>query len=162
MKTRVDRIPKYVLILDAIIALVLISIVLSSRVIVYAPNYKEKLGASKRAEILFNKTKDLRIEKGIPIDSVDDPNMSGLIGLQLSPITTDFGDLRAKLTSINPNFSALFVDYLKRLRLKKGDLVAVHFTGSFPALNLCMHASFMELGLEPHNYYLCWGFHVGG
>jgi poly-gamma-glutamate system protein len=56
--------------------------------------------------------------------------------------------LEAKLTSVNPYFAALFVDYFHELKLRPGDPVAFAMTGSFPALNIAALAAAEELGLQ--------------
>ncbi|MCA9729771.1 MAG: poly-gamma-glutamate system protein, partial [Candidatus Eisenbacteria bacterium] len=63
--------------------------------------------------------------------------------------TTDRGVLDAKLTSVNPNFAALFVEYYRDLGLQPGDPVALAMTGSFPALNICAIVAAEELSLLP-------------
>jgi len=149
MKKRTGRLPSYLILFDAIIAILLAFIALNGKVRKIAPFYKEKLEASKLAYEMFQSVKEFRIKLGLPMDSLNDPMLSGLIGVQLSPITTEYGDLTSKITSINPNFSALFVSYLKRLHLKEGDVVAVHLTGSFPALNICLFSTLKTLKLNP-------------
>ncbi|MBM3287485.1 MAG: poly-gamma-glutamate system protein, partial [Candidatus Eisenbacteria bacterium] len=74
---------------------------------------------------------------------------SGLIGQEFTVTTTDRGVLEAKLTSVNPNFAAVFVQYFRELGLKPGDPVAVALTGSFPALNIAVLAAAEELRLAP-------------
>ncbi|MEO0244008.1 MAG: poly-gamma-glutamate system protein [candidate division WOR-3 bacterium] len=149
MKIREGRPPSYIIIFDALISIILCIYALSSKVVIYAPYYKEKFLASELANRYFNEIREYRNKIGIPIDQVNDPAGSGLIGHQITPITTEFGDLTAKLTSINPNFAALFVTYLKKLKVKENDFVAVHLTGSFPALNLCLLAALTTLKLRP-------------
>lgn len=149
MKKRTGRLAYYVLLIDAVFGLIFCFLALNTRVKVFAPYYGLKLKAAEYTSLMYERIKEVRREKGIPVDSINDPNESGLIGMQLTPITTEFGDLTAKLTSVNPNFSALFVEYMKKLHLKKGDVVAVHFTGSFPALNIAMLAAIKTLELKP-------------
>ncbi|MGD8395560.1 MAG: poly-gamma-glutamate system protein, partial [Candidatus Eiseniibacteriota bacterium] len=55
----------------------------------------------------------------------------------------------AKLTSVNPNFAALFIDYFHRIGLDPGDPIAIAMTGSFPALNISAIAAAEEMGLLP-------------
>ena len=43
--------------------------------------------------------KNTRMEKGVFIDIENDPNETGLVGSPYSLITTDEGDLDAKLTT---------------------------------------------------------------
>lgn len=111
--------------------------------------YKEKLEASELAMNAAQILKEHRLQKGIFIDVVNDPNRTALIGQDITPITTDQGNVEAKLTSTNPNFAAVVVDMLKEADLKENDVVAVSFTGSFPALNIAVHAALQTLKLKP-------------
>jgi poly-gamma-glutamate system protein len=72
-----------------------------------------------------------------------------VIGVLASPTTTNAGHLPAKQTSINPNFAGLMVHYLKRLNIREGDVVAVAFSGSFPALNISTMAALETLKVKP-------------
>jgi poly-gamma-glutamate system protein len=72
-----------------------------------------------------------------------------LIGEEQTLTTTDRGVLEAKLTSVNPNFAAVFIDYFHQLGLKPGDAVAFSLTGSFPALNIAGLAAAEEMRLRP-------------
>jgi len=83
------------------------------------------------------------------IDPVNDPNQTGLIGIQHSAITSEPGDLDSKLTTTNPNISAVVVELFKRCHLHSGDLVAVSFSSSFPALNLAVLSAIQTLNLKP-------------
>lgn len=110
---------------------------------------EEKLGAATRALRCFEAIRLERVGTPASADRENDPSASGLIGQEHSLTTTDRGVLESKLTSDNPNFAAVFVNYFETLGLKPGDAVAVSFTGSFPALNICMLAAAEELGLKP-------------
>ncbi len=111
--------------------------------------FKLKKKAAINTFEAFKAVKEEVLRRGIEIDTINDPLESGLIGLRESEITTDLGDLDAKLTSINPNFSALFVEWLKKIGVKKGDYVAVAYTGSFPALNIAMTIAIQTIGAKP-------------
>ena len=99
-----------------------------------------QIEAVNKTQEAFNKIKAKRLELGIPIDSILDPLETGMIGQDLTigvySITTTVGKLEAKRTSTNPNFTALLIRYLKSLNIKKGDSVALNFSGSFPAINI--------------------------
>lgn len=110
---------------------------------------EEKLGAASRALRCFEAIRLERVGTPGAADRENDPEASGLIGQEHSLTTTDRGVLEAKLTSVNPNFAAVFVDYFRTLGLKPGEAVAISLTGSFPALNVCMLAAADELGLKP-------------
>ena len=79
----------------------------------------------------------------------DDPNRTGLIGLESSPITTSLGNLEAKRTSTNPNFAGLVVLLLKKAGVEPGDTIAVGASSSFPALVVATLSAAKALGLKP-------------
>lgn len=111
--------------------------------------YKLKKKASQETYIAFKMLKEEFLKRGGEIDPVNDPGETGLVGVRISPITTGEGNLTAKITSINPNFSALFIEFFKKLKLKKGDYIAIGMTGSFPALNISAIIASQTLGLKP-------------
>jgi poly-gamma-glutamate system protein len=113
---------------------------------VAAPYYEEKLNAARLTALAQKGLQEERWGAAHVIDTVNDPNQSGLIGEEFTLITTDRGVLRAKLTSLNPNFAAVIVDQLKRAGFRRGDLAAIGVTGSFPALNVAVLAAVESLG----------------
>lgn len=90
-----------------------------------------------------------RAELGIPIDPELDPNHTGLIGSDFTPLTTTVGVLEAKRTATNPEFAALMVKYFREAGLRQGDVVAVGASGSFPSLIIATLAAAKTLDLEP-------------
>jgi poly-gamma-glutamate system protein len=149
MKLRTERIPTHILILIAVFACIMCWLALKSRQKYYAPNFGSKIAAVKLTQQMMDRIKEKRIADGVVPDPINDPNQSGLIGYQHSLITTEYGDLESKLTSLNPNFAALIIQQLADARVKTGDAVAVSFTGSFPALNLAVLAACEALDLRP-------------
>ncbi len=113
------------------------------------PYHDLKVVAATHALQAFQALKREFLRRGFEIDPVNDPSESGLIGLEDSPITTSRGYHLSKLTSINPNFAALIVEFLKELGIGEGDLVAVGMTGSFPALNICTLVAIETVGAVP-------------
>jgi poly-gamma-glutamate system protein len=111
--------------------------------------YNEKLEAAILSKNAANYLKSFRLEEGVFIDAVNDPNQTALIGQEYSLITTDRGYIDAKLSSTNPNLAAVIVQYLKEAGVKEGDNVAVAVTGSFPALNISVIAALEVLKLNP-------------
>ncbi|HPI70975.1 MAG TPA: poly-gamma-glutamate system protein, partial [Tenuifilaceae bacterium] len=103
--------------------------------------YDEKLEAAILSRKAADYLKSFRLEEGIFVDMINDPNQTALIGQEYSLITTDRGYIDAKLTSLNPNFAAVIVQYLMDAGVKSGDVVAVAVTGSFPALNISVLAA---------------------
>ncbi|UOG49945.1 poly-gamma-glutamate system protein [Leptospira noguchii] len=112
-------------------------------------NLKEKYEASQKTYKTFLKIKELKLSKKIQIDPKLDPYLSGLIGPEISPVTSSAGKLSAKQTSIHPDFAAWFVDRFQKAGLKKGDTIAAGISGSFPALNITfwIAADIMELNV---------------
>lgn len=111
--------------------------------------YDQKLEASILAKKSFDYLKNYRLQKGVFIDAINDPNETALIGQDITPITTDRGYIEAKLTALNPNFSAAIVEMLNEADIKQGDNVAVAFTGSIPGLNICVVSALQTLKLNP-------------
>jgi poly-gamma-glutamate system protein len=108
----------------------------------------KKAAAVKTAQA-YEAIKEYRLKNGFGIDSLDDPQESGLIGVDKSIITTDAGDLESKLTSINPNWAATVIDNLIQANVKKGDVVAIGMTGSFPAMNTAVIIALETYGVRP-------------
>lgn len=111
--------------------------------------YKEKLEASQLSQSAANCLKNYRLENGIFIDAINDPNQTALIGQEYSLITTDQGVIEAKLSATNPNFAAVIVQLLKEAGLNTLDHVAVAFSGSLPGLNISVIAALETLNLKP-------------
>lgn len=131
------------------ISILLFVLAYQSNALVRQPWFAEKIKAARLAVVAANAVKTQAVEKGLVIDAVNDPNFTGLIGMEYTDITTDRGLLEAKLTTTNPNFAAVVVDMLKEAGLSKGDLVAVGLTGSMPAMNLAVLAAIEALELKP-------------
>ena len=94
----------------------------------------DMLRASRIMEDAIAALRECRIEKDLGLDSENDPNQTGLIGSETSPLTTTLGNLEAKRTTTNCNFAALAVFLLHEAGVKRGDTVAVGASSSFPAL----------------------------
>ena len=89
-----------------------------------------------------------RLSVGIPL-SPEDLNVTGLIGDELTEITTTPGNLLAKRTATNPDFAALTVRYFHELGLEAGDKVAVGASGSFPGIIVAVLSACWATGVEP-------------
>jgi poly-gamma-glutamate system protein len=113
------------------------------------PFLKEKMAAASRTLRCFEAIREARLGTPASLDQENDPGASGLIGQEFTLTTTDRGVLEAKLTSVNPNFAAVFVQYFHDLGLRPGDPVAIAMTGSFPALNIAVVAAAEEMRLKP-------------
>lgn len=86
---------------------------------------------------------------GREIDEGLDPNRTGLIGPDLTPLTTTLGDLEAKRTTTNPDMAALIVHLLSEAGVTAGDTVAVGCSASFPALMIASLVAAEAMGAHP-------------
>lgn len=111
--------------------------------------YSEKLEAAQLCQKAMDHLKNYRLEKGVFIDVINDPNQTALVGQEYTLITTDRGYIEAKLSATNPNFAAVIVQMLKDADLKTGDHVAIAMTGSFPGFNIAVMAALETLKLNP-------------
>lgn len=99
-----------------------------------------------RAEVAV---RDCRAEKGVPLDEAADPNGTGLIGVETSPVTTSLGNLAAKRTATNPDFAGLLVLLLDEAGVRRGDAIAVGASSSFPSLVIATLAAAEVMGAKP-------------
>ncbi|MCK5146414.1 poly-gamma-glutamate system protein [bacterium] len=83
------------------------------------------------------------------IDKAIDPYRTGLIGPELTPLTTTIGHVEAKRTSCNPQMSALIVHLLGKAGVKSGDTIAVGASGSFPGLLLATLSAAKAMNVTP-------------
>lgn len=108
-----------------------------------------KLAAARRAQQCMQAVRQRRLELGCPIDRQLDPTGSGMIGPELSRVTSIPGHLGSKQASVNPNFAAVVVDMLVEAGVQAGDRVAVGYTGSLPCLDLAVCAALDAMQVEP-------------
>ncbi|ASG67636.1 poly-gamma-glutamate system protein [Francisella halioticida] len=123
--------------------------IVEGNLVVETKGYTQKLQAAKVTDKAFELTERFFMSKGYLCERMGVISCTGLIGLSMTEITTDSGDLYAKRSSVNPNMSALFVDWLSQLNLKEGDTVAIQETGSYPALDIAMLVAIKTLKLKP-------------
>ena len=113
------------------------------------PYYDEQIQAAEIMKSSLEVIKEERLKRNIPLDIGLDPNQTGIIGKEYTQLTTTLGNLEAKRTSTNPVFAALLVKYFKEANLKKGDVIAIGASGSFPALIVAALSATRVLELEP-------------
>lgn len=144
------KIKKDVLILFLAISLIFIQYFFKNkeRYRIKEKYYNEMLLAAKNMENLLFEIKKEKLNRGLAIDKTIDKNMTGLIGVEWSDISTTLGSEVAKRTSVNTDFAALLVKKFKELSLKDGDIVAVNMSSSFPALNLALISALDTLNLK--------------
>ena len=133
----------------AVISIAAYSIAYFSRKEFVSTTYEIKIKAATMMQESMNMLKNLQMEKGVFIDQDNDPNETGLVGSQFSLITTDKGDLDAKLTTLDPNFAAAMVELLNRADLVKGDTIAVMLTGSMLGANMAMLIACKAMDIYP-------------
>lgn len=109
----------------------------------------EMLRAAERMARATAVIGEARMRAGLPIDPAADPNRTGLIGLEWSPITTTLGSLPAKRTATNPNVAAGLVRWLREAGVREGTAVAIGASGSFPGLIIAAVAAVEAVGAEP-------------
>ncbi len=112
------------------------------------PHFDKMERAAFRMEKTLGYLRNYRDKHGPPFDEAVDPNFTGLIGVNFSPITTTLGYLETKRAMTNPNFAALMVKLLKKRNLGPGDKIAVSASGSFPAAYLAFVIAAEEIGLN--------------
>jgi poly-gamma-glutamate system protein len=141
-----------VLISMAIFSLFMVYLATESTVIHTTVGIDEKLRASEIMESALNVLKyeirDIR-RKTIYIDI--DPNTTGLIFKEDSPIRSSIGDLEAKQTVLKPNFAAVVVDHLIQAGVSSGDTVAIGMTGSMPGANIAVLSACKAMGVHTVN-----------
>ena len=133
----------------SIIAMVGFIISLNSTKVEVSSSYDIKVKAAMNMQESMNVLKSSRMVSGVFIDDENDPNETGLVGSPFSLITTDEGDLDAKLTTLDPNFAAGMVELMTQLSLQKDDTVAVLVTGSMPGANIAVLTALKSLGVIP-------------
>lgn len=133
----------------AVVGLALLAIAERSKSPAMQPYFSLKMEAATRARMALDAIKDERLGTGEPIDVVNDPNETGLIGHEFSLITSSRGSHEQKLRALDPNLAGVFVHLLKSAGVGEGDRVAVAFTGAFPLLNAGMLIAIETVGATP-------------
>ncbi|HSR13540.1 MAG TPA: poly-gamma-glutamate system protein, partial [Thermodesulfobacteriota bacterium] len=111
--------------------------------------YNEQLEAARIAVKAIEVLRAERLKTKPSIDTFLDPAQTGLIGPMLTSVTSEVGELEAKQAALNPNFAALVVHFLKLAGVRKGDCVAVGYTGSFPGMNIAVCSAMQAMKLKP-------------
>ncbi len=146
---RLDNRRRFILMCLAVSALLMQMALDMTRTPTKQWDYDLKLEAATLAARAFAAVREHRGLEGADLDLVNDPAGTGLIGPEISPITNAAGNLDAKLTSLNPNFAAVLVQYFRRANLNPGDSVAVAVSGSFPGMNIALYAAMETMNLRP-------------
>ena len=140
-----------VLISMAIFSLFMVYLATESTVIHTAVGFEEKQRASEIMELALKVLKNEVKSRDITIYIDIDPNTTGLIFKEDSPIRSSIGDLEAKQTVLKPNFAAVVIDYLLQAGVSSGDTVAVGMTGSMPGANIAVLSACKAMGVYTVN-----------
>ncbi|MEO0081311.1 MAG: poly-gamma-glutamate system protein [candidate division WOR-3 bacterium] len=149
MRRRHGKVNRWVLVGLAVLALVLFTFEHSSARYRRTRFYEEKLAAARLSKAAFKAVFRMRERLGIPIDTVNDPNKTGLVGAQYSELTYGRSDLSDALTTLNPNFAAAVLELLVQTGVRRGDQVGISWDGTYPALNIELLAVCRCMELKP-------------
>lgn len=115
-----------------------------------APQYSEVMvGASRIMEAAVAAIRNHHPGAGAMFDPGIDPNQTGLIGPEYSPLMTTLGQLESKRSTTNPNMAGLIVYLLYQAGVAAGDTVAIGSSGSFPALLVASLAAAKAMDVHP-------------
>jgi poly-gamma-glutamate system protein len=145
----IDRRLKHRIVAAGIISLLgwlLLQAISPRRSVAWSEEMRE---ASQRMERAITAVARYRGTTGIPIDESLDPNRTGLIGPEYSPLFTTLGQLEAKRTTTNPDMAGLVVYLLRRAGVSAGDTIAVGCSASFPALLIATLAAAEAMSVHP-------------
>jgi poly-gamma-glutamate system protein len=84
----------------------------------------------------------------LPPDGAD-PNRTGMIGFEYTPMTTEMADAPSKRTTTNPDFAAALVRLIDGLHLPPRAPVVLVLSGSFVGADVAMVAALEALELVP-------------
>ena len=138
-----------VLVLMASFSLMMVYIASNSIVTYTSEGFEEKKLASEIMESALKVLKKEVKARNITIFDDIDPNYTGLIFKDDTPIRTSPGDLESKQTVLKPNFAALVVGQFLKVGLVAGDTVAVGMTGSMPGANIAVLSACNAMDLYP-------------
>ncbi|MEJ1160580.1 poly-gamma-glutamate system protein [Prosthecomicrobium sp. N25] len=113
------------------------------------PRLPEMLAA---AETMREATRAIAAEKsarGLMQPPEVDPNRTGLIGPELTGLTTTMGDLASKRTVTNPDFAAALLRMVDGLGLPRGAPAVVVLSGSFVGADIASMAALEAIGIRP-------------
>ena len=120
--------------------------------LVWGPWAHSSGGAEGRAPGVARRAQDYvvawRKERGIPPSPENDPWHTGLVGEEMTVLTTTLGDLAAKRTACDPRWVSVFFRWFKKAELSSGDRITVLSSGSFPGFLLSTLVAAEAAGLR--------------
>ena len=110
--------------------------------------YADEMEEASRLHIkVVQAVKEERLSRGYPLVPEDTLEI-GLLGEEVTDITTSLGNLEAKRTSQLPDMAALAVRLLHEAGVKKGDRVGACFSASFPGADLAVLCAADVMGID--------------
>jgi len=113
------------------------------------PQFAEMLMAARSMQAASRVLWMEKDARGLTPSAQADPNRTGMIGQEYTPITTTIGELPAKRTATNPDFAAALVRQIASLALARGTPVAIVVSGSFVGGDVAAITATETLGLRP-------------
>lgn len=144
-----SKIPLLILIIILLTAAAGIFLIEKTKENTQYENYQQQVNAVNLMKEALEKIKTRRLEKGIPLNENLDPNLTGIIGKEITITTTTNGHLAAKRTATNPEFAALMIRYFNKIGLERGDTIAIGASGSFPSLIVATLSAAKVMELKP-------------
>ena len=89
-----------------------------------------------------------RNSQGIPPSPEADPGKTGLVGEEMTVLTTTLGDLAAKRTACDPRWVPVMLRWFRKAGLASGDRITVLPSGSFPGFLLATLVAGEAAGLR--------------
>ena len=111
--------------------------------------YAEMLMAARTMQAASDVLLAQKSARGLMPPPEADPNRTGMVGQEYTPITTTLGDLASKRTATNPDLAAALVRVIASLDLPRGTPVVIVLSGSFVGANVATLAAVETLGLKP-------------
>jgi poly-gamma-glutamate system protein len=113
------------------------------------PQFAEMLMAARSMQAASRVLWMEKDARGLTPSAQADPNRTGMIGQEYTPITTTIGELPAKRTATNPDFAAALVRQIASLGLARGTPVVIVVSGSFVGGDVAAITATETLGLRP-------------
>jgi poly-gamma-glutamate system protein len=113
------------------------------------PQFAEMLMAARSVQAASRVLWMEKETRGLTPSAQADPNRTGMIGQEYTPITTTIGELPAKRTATNPDFAAALVRQIASLQLARGTPVVIVVSGSFVGGDVAAITASETLGLRP-------------
>lgn len=111
--------------------------------------YLEATAAARQMQNAMNVIYREKERLGILQDPAHDPNRTGLIGPEVSPLLTTLGQLQSKRTATNPDLAAAITEELLQNGVTQGSPVIVVLSGSFVGANVAVLAALETVQAQP-------------